>query len=108
LNQARNVAVGGMVRHAAHGDGGALLFVARGERDFQLARGGDGVFKEEFVEIAQAKQQERAGNLLFDIAVLPHQRRGGVRGHLAPMIALMWRRHSCLLGRDSSRPVAPR
>ena len=81
LNEARDVAFGGVVGHAAHGDGRALFLVARGERDFQLARGHHGVFEEQLVEIAQAEHQQRVGHLLLDAVVLPHQRRGGVRGH---------------------------
>ena len=67
-----------MVGHAAHGDGRALFLVAGGERDFEFARGGDGVFEEELVEIAQAEEQQGVRELLLDAVVLPHQRRGGV------------------------------
>ena len=75
LNQARDVAFGRVVRHAAHGNGGALFLVARGQRDFELARGGDGVFEEQLVEIAQPEHQQRVRDLLLDGVVLPHQRR---------------------------------
>ena len=81
LDQARDVTFGGMVGHAAHGDGGALFLVARGEGDFKLARGYHGVFEEQLVEIAQPEHQQGVGNLLFDAVVLPHQRRGCVGGH---------------------------
>ena len=59
----------------------AFFFVAGGEGDFEFARGEDGVFEEELVEIAEAEEQEGVGDLLFDGVVLPHQRRGGVGGH---------------------------
>ena len=78
LDEARDVAFGRVVRHAAHRDGRALFLVARGERDFELARRGDGVFEEQLVEIAQAEHQQGVGHLLLDAVVLPHQRRGGV------------------------------
>ena len=65
-----------MVRDTAHGNRVAALLVARGERDFKLARSRDGVFKEQLVEIAQPEQQQRARDLLFCGLVLPHQRRG--------------------------------
>ena len=58
-NQPRDVAFRGVIGHAAHGDGLALFAVARSQSDLQLARGDDGVFVEELVEIAQAEQQQR-------------------------------------------------
>ena len=78
LDEARDVAFGGMVGDAAHGDGRALFLVARGEGDFELAGGGDGVLEEELVEIAQAEHEQGLGHLLLDAVVLPHERRGGV------------------------------
>ena len=78
LDQPRDVAFGGVIGHAAHGNGCAFFLVARGERDFEFARGGDGVFEEELVEIAQAEHQQRVRDLLFDGVILPHQRRGGI------------------------------
>ncbi len=80
LDEARDVALGGVVGNAAHGDGVALFLIARGEGDFEFARGGDGVFEEELVKIAEAEHQQGVGHLLFDAVVLPHERRGGV-GH---------------------------
>ena len=68
-----DVVVGRVIRHAAHGDGRALFLVARGQRDLQLARGDHGVLEEELVEVAQAKEQKRAGMLFLDRGVLPHQ-----------------------------------
>ena len=81
LDEARDVSVGRVVGHAAHGNGGALFLVARGEGDFEFARGHHGVFEKQLVEIAQAEHQQGVGNLLLDAVVLPHQRGGGVGGH---------------------------
>ena len=79
-NQLGDVALGGVVRHATHGDGDAFFLVARGQRDLQFLRRQDGVVEEKFVEIAQAKEQQGAGMLLLDGGILPHQR-GGRLGH---------------------------
>ncbi len=79
LHQARDVAFGGVIRHAAHGDHRALFLVAGSESDFELARRHDRVFEEHLVEIAETEEEERVRMLLFDAMVLPHQRRGGVR-----------------------------
>ena len=82
LNEARDVAFSGVIGDATHGDGCALFLVAGGEGDLQLARGEDGVFEEELVEIAEAEEEKGVGHLLFDGVVLPHQRGGWVGGHL--------------------------
>ena len=79
-DQLRDVAFGGVVRHAAHGNGDAFFFVARGERDLQFFGGQDGVVEEKLVEISQAEEQQGAGMLLLDGGILPHQRRGRL-GH---------------------------
>jgi len=57
-DQARDVAFGGVVWNAAHGNRLPLFAVARGESDLKLARGDDRVFVEQFVEIAQAEEQQ--------------------------------------------------
>ncbi len=77
-NQLGNVVVGGVIGHAAHGNGSALFFVARGERDLQLARGDHRIFEEKFVEVTQAEEEERIGMLFLDRGILPHQRCGGL------------------------------
>ncbi len=64
-DEARDVALGRVIRDAAHGDGRAFFLVARGEGDFEFARGGDGVVEEEFVEIAEAEHEQGAGDLLL-------------------------------------------
>ena len=56
LNEARDVPFGRMIGNTAHGNRHSLFLIARGERDFELACGGDGIFEEELVEIAQAKE----------------------------------------------------
>src|ERR1017187_3238703 len=81
LDESRDVAFRGVIGDAAHGDGRAFFLVAGGEGDLQLARGEDGVFKEELVEIAEAEEEEGVGHLLFDGVVLPHQRGGSVGAH---------------------------
>src|ERR1035441_7104562 len=78
VTEARDVAFGGVIGDAAHGDGRAFFLVAGGEGDLQLARGEDGVFEEELVKIAEAEEEEGVGHLLFDGVVLPHQRGGSV------------------------------
>ncbi len=75
LDQPREIAVGRVIRHAAHRNGLPFFFIARGERDFELARRGDGVFIEQLVEIAQPEHQQSVRNLLLDGVILPHQRR---------------------------------
>ena len=65
------------------GMAGALFLIARGERDFEFARGDHGVFEEELVKIAEAEHQQGVGHLLLDAVVLPHERRGGVTHELA-------------------------
>ncbi len=67
-------------RDAAHGHGLARFAVAGGEGDLQFARGDDGVFVEEFVEIAQAEEQQGVRVALLDRMILLHQRGGGF-GH---------------------------
>ena len=55
-NQARDVALSGVVGNPTHRNGLALFPVARGQRDLQFARGNHRVFVEKFVEIAQTEK----------------------------------------------------
>ncbi len=71
-DEARDVAVGGVVWNAAHRNRLALFAIARGERDLQFARGQHGVFVEKFVEIAEAEEQQRVRVARFDCVVLLH------------------------------------
>src|SRR5260370_27072878 len=73
-NQARDVAFGGVVRNAAHGNRLALFAVARRERNLKLARRDDGVFVKQFVEIAQAEKQQGVRVARLDGVILLHQR----------------------------------
>ena len=75
-----DVALGGVVGHATHGDGHAFFFIARGQRDLQLARGQHRVVEEKLVEIPQPEEQQSVGMLFLDGGILPHQRRRGL-GH---------------------------
>ena len=68
-----DITFGRVVRHAAHGNGRAFLLVARGEGDLEFLRGNHRIFKKQFVEIAQAKEQQGAGVALLDSAVLAHE-----------------------------------
>jgi len=79
-NEARDVAVGGVIGDAAHGNGLALFAIAGGEGDLELAGGDDGVFVEEFVEVAKAEEKEGVGVAGFDRVVLLHEGCGGF-GH---------------------------
>src|SRR6266568_4407442 len=59
------------MRHAAHRNWVAALFVSRCQSNLQLARADDRVVKKQFVKIAQAKEQKRAGMLRFQFLILP-------------------------------------
>ncbi len=78
--QLRKIIFRRVIGHAAHGDGVVFFFVARSQRDLQLTRGHHRVFKEEFVEVSQAEEEQRVGMLFLDRGILPHQRSGGF-GH---------------------------
>ncbi len=76
LDQARDVAVHGVKRHAAHGDGAAIgVFRARGERELERAGGQQGVFVEHLVEVAHPEEQDGVAMLLLRVKILPHRRR---------------------------------
>ena len=79
-NQLGDVVLRRVIRHAAHRNGDALFLVARSQRDLQLLGRDHRVFKEQLVEITQAKEQQRMGMLFLDGCILPHQRRGRL-GH---------------------------
>src|SRR6266853_583214 len=73
-DQARDIAFGGVIRNAAHGNGLALFAVARGESDLQLARGDDRVFIEKFIEIPKTKKQQGVRVARLDSVILLDQR----------------------------------
>ena len=74
-DQPREVAVGGMNRHAAHGNVLAQVPAALGERDIQGRRGLDRVVEEHLVEIAHAIEQQAVRMGPLDLQVLDHHRR---------------------------------
>ena len=78
--KAGDVAVGGMIGDAAHGDGLAFFAIAGGEGDLEFTGGDDGVFVEEFVEVAEAEKEEGVGVAGFYRVVLLHEGCGGF-GH---------------------------
>jgi len=79
LDKTRDIAFGGVERHAAHGDlvFGRFVFgvVAAGEREVQFAGGDARVLVEHFIEIAQAEKENAVGVPLLDGAVLLHHGR---------------------------------
>ena len=75
-DQALEIFVGRMDRHAAHGNVLAEMLAALGERDAERARGDRGVLEEQLVEIAHAVEQETIGVGRFDLEILRHHRRG--------------------------------
>ena len=79
-DEAGDVAVRGVIGDAAHGNGLALFAIAGGEGDLEFAGGDDGVFVEEFVEIAEAEEEEGVRIAGLYGVVLLHQGGGGV-GH---------------------------
>jgi len=69
--KARDIPVCRVVGNAAHGDRLFTVLVPGGQGDFQLARGGNRIFKKKFVEIAEPEQEEGIRNFLFDSVILP-------------------------------------
>ncbi len=93
-DEARDVAFGGVIGHAAHGDGVAFFLVASGEGDFEFAGGKYGVVEKELVEVAEAEHEEGTWDLLLEGVILPHQGRScrvGVHGKpLLCTMGLVW------------------
>ena len=75
-DQAMEIFVGAMDRHAAHGDVAAEMLAALGEHDAERARGDFGVLEEQFVEIAHPIEQQAIRIGGFDLDILLHHRRG--------------------------------
>src|SRR5213080_2914171 len=71
-----------MMWHTAHRNGIIALFMAGRQRNLQFTRANDGVFKEEFVEISQAKEEQCPRVLRFQLTVLPDHRSGVGCSHL--------------------------
>jgi hypothetical protein len=76
LHQPRDVAVGGMKRHAAHRHRRARrIFRPRGQGEIERARGNQRVLVEHLVEIAHPEEQQRMPVLPLRVEVLLHRRR---------------------------------
>ena len=78
-DQLLQILVGGMDGHAAHGDVGAEMLAALGQRDAERARSDLGIGEEHLVEIAHAVEEQAIGIGRLDLQVLRHHRRGGRR-----------------------------
>ncbi len=75
-DQAGDVAVGGMVGHAAHRHGGAgRVLGARGERQVEGAGGDQRVLVEQLVEVAHPEQHQGKRMLALGLEVLAHRGR---------------------------------
>ena len=81
-DQLGDIGVGTVVGNPAHGDGGPLFLVARGQGDLQLAGGHHGIVEEHLVEVAQPEEQNGAGNRLLDLMVLGHHGGGGLHAEV--------------------------
>ena len=75
-DQPLEIVVGGMDRHAAHGNVLAEMLAALGERDAERARGDGRIVEEQLVEVAHAVEQEAVGVGRLDLQVLRHHGRG--------------------------------
>ena len=80
LDQPREIALGGMHRHAAHRYRFPAMFAARGERDIEHARRNPRILEEQFEEVAHAVEQQRIAGLALEREILLHHRSGRV-GH---------------------------
>ena len=74
-DQLLEVLVGGVDGHAAHGDIGAQMLAALGQRDAQRAACDLGVVEEQLVEIAHPVEQQAIGIGPLDLEILRHHRR---------------------------------
>ena len=75
LDQAPDIGVDGMIRHAAHWR--PLFPAARAprQRQFQLAGDKFCIFEEQFIKIAETKKEQTAGILPLQFQILLHHRR---------------------------------
>ena len=78
-DQALEVALGAVDRHAAHRDVVALVAAALGQRDVERRRRELRVLEEQLVEVAHAEEQEAARMLGLERLILGDHRRGGGR-----------------------------
>ena len=93
-DQAVQIFVGALDRHAAHRNVAAKMLAALGQHDAERARGDFGVVEEHFVEIAHPVEQEaiRIGRL--DLDILLHH-----RGHATDIVGRFGRNAAAGLGR---------
>ena len=85
-DQRQQIGLGGMNRHAAHGDIGPQMLAAFGQRDVQRLRCRHGIVKEHLIEIAHPIEQQRAGMLRLDRQILRHHRRCcSLVAHICPL-----------------------
>ncbi|MEY3460035.1 MAG: hypothetical protein RL215_3192, partial [Planctomycetota bacterium] len=75
LNKFLEVGIELVPGEPGHGDGVIGVFIAAGESESEDAGGVLGVFEEEFVEVAHAKQEHGAGMFRFDGVIAFHHRR---------------------------------
>ncbi len=75
-DQLGEIAVGGMDRHAAHGNIGAVMLAPLGQRDGEGGCCLHRILEEQFVKIAHPIEQQMLGVRVLDGEVLGHQRRG--------------------------------
>ena len=104
-DQAMQIVLGALDRHAAHRDVHALMLAALGQHDAERLRGDLGVLEEQFVEIAHPVEQQQAGMGGLDLEILFHHRRDarrrvGVRG-----VGVGWRNGDGLLDRHGRRKL---
>ena len=75
-DQARDVAVDGVERHAAHRNPAAVRILGSGgQRELERARGDERVLVEHLVEVAHPEKEDRIAMLLLGIEILSHRRR---------------------------------
>ena len=75
-DQTLEIIVGGMDRHAAHGNVLAQMLAALGQGDAERARGDFRVLEEQLVEVAHAVEQEAIGIGRLDLQILGDHGRG--------------------------------
>ena len=85
-DQALQIAVGGMDRHAAHRNILALVTSALGQRNAERCRGDLGIAKEHLVEIAHAVEQQIARIERLDLVILLHHWRGTLVARRKPLL----------------------
>ena len=79
VDQAMQIILGALHRHAAHRDVHALMLAALGQHDAERLGGDFGVLEEQLVEIAHPVEQQQPGMGGLDLKVLFHHRRDARR-----------------------------